>query len=268
MRYIDLENNPPSDNWIARADNLTQQLINANTEEERNQIIDNNQNMWGELKDHLRGLSNNKCWYSESKNDSAHCHIDHFRPKKKAVDENGNDRGGYWWLAFDWSNYRYSAPVENVRKRDYFHVNSNKANSPNDAIEDEDIRFLDPTDIEDPNKLAYTNEGLVTPKSIVQTNRNYIQAEYTIRRMNLNKEEMKDSRKAKYHKTNLLIRQTNRLMNQQGNNFSPARRQKIKAKLKELLNLASSSSEYSSAVKYCLKSSGYDWADNIVQRAA
>ena len=268
MRYIDLENNPPADDWIQRADNLTQQLIDAGSENERNRIIDDNQDIWGELKDHLRGLSGNKCWYSESKNDSAHCHVDHFRPKKRAIDENGDDQGGYWWLAFNWLNYRYSAPVENIRKRDYFQVNANKAKTPNDAIEDEDIRFLDPTDIEDPDKLAYTNEGLVTPKNSDKTNRSYIQAEYTIRRMNLNKQEMKDSRKDKYFKTILLIQQTDRLMLQQARNFSPARKQTLNGKLKELLELASSKSEYSSAVRYCMKSSGLDWLDNIIQRAA
>ena len=268
MRYIDLENSPPPDDWIQRADDLTQQLLEADTNEERTQIIDDNQDIWGELKDHLRGLSNNKCWYSESKNDSAHCHVDHFRPKKKAVDENGDDQGGYWWLVFDWLNYRYSAPVENIRKRDYFHVNSNKANAPEDAIENEDIRFLDPTDIQDPDKLAYTIEGLVTPKSTIKTERNYIQAEYTIRRMNLNKQEMKDTRKDKYFKTSLLIKQVDNLMLQQALNFDPARNQKLNAKMLKLLELASSSSEYSSAVKYCLKSCGHDWADNIVQRAA
>lgn len=224
--------------------------------------------MWTELKDHLRNLSHNKCWYSESKNDSAHCHVDHFRPKGRAIDENGDDKGGYWWLAFEWTNYRYSAPVENIRKRDYFQVNANKANNPADPLEMEDIRFLDPTDIEDPDKLAFTNEGLVTPKSTVETERNYIQAEYTIRRMNLNKLEMAESRKDKYFKTSLLVKQIDKLMLQQVQDFCPARKQKINEKMKVLLELASSNSEYSAAVKYCMKSTGLEWVDNLLLRAA
>ena len=80
MRYIDLENNPPDQDWIERAEAITLQLTQAVDKAARDIIIDANQNMWTELKDHLRALSNNKCWYSESKNDSAHCHIDHFRP--------------------------------------------------------------------------------------------------------------------------------------------------------------------------------------------
>ncbi|MEC3905998.1 hypothetical protein VOI54_03155 [Tamlana sp. 2201CG12-4] len=268
MRYIDLENNPPDQNWIDRADALTLQLTQAADKAARDAIIDANQNMWAELKNHLRGLSLNKCWYSESKNDSAHCHVDHFRPKKEAIDENGDDKGGYWWLAFEWLNYRYSAPVENIRKKAYFHVNANKANTPADSIENEDIRFLDPTEIQDPDKLAYTNEGLVTPKSTVITERNFIQAEYTIRRMNLNKQEMKDTRKDKYSKTILLIKSTDKLVQLQNANICMARKQKIAAQMKELLALASSKSEYSAAVKFCMRSSGLIWVDNLLSRAA
>ncbi len=268
MRYIDLENNPPDQDWIDRADALTLQLTQAADKAARGVIIDDNQNMWTEIKDHFRGLSHNKCWYSESKNDSAHCHIDHFRPKKEAIAEDKKDKGGYWWLAFEWMNYRYSAPAENIRKKAYFHVNSNKANLPTDSIENEDIRFLDPTEIEDPDKLAFTNEGLVTPKSTVNTERNYIQAEYTIRRMNLNKPEMKDSRKDKYANTILLIKSTEKLVQIQNTVFCPARKQKIAGKMKELLALASSKSEYSSAVKFCMRSSGIEWVDNLLLKAA
>ncbi|MTK53758.1 hypothetical protein [Paludibacter sp.] len=268
MRYIDLENNPPPQDWIDRADAITQQLINATTQDDRNAIIDANQGMWTELKDHLRGLSNNKCWYSESKNDSAHCHVDHFRPKKKAIDENGDDKGGYWWLAFDWLNYRYSAPAENVRKNSYFHVNNHKANTPDDSILMEDIRFLDPTDIEDPDKLAFTNEGFVEPRASEKNSRNYIQAEYTIRRMNLNKTEMIDTRKDKFVKTQNLIKATQNLVAQQEKAFCPARKQKIIDNMKLILELASSESEYSAAVKYCMRSAGLAWVNGLLERAA
>lgn len=268
MIFIDLENNPPSDDWIARADALTQQLINAPNKAARDTIIDTNQPMWSELKKHLSDLSHRKCWYSESRDDSAHCHVDHFRPKKKAVNESGDDQGGYWWLAFDWLNYRYSGPAENVRKRDYFHVNSNKALSFLDDIDMEDFRFLDPIDVEDPDKLAFTNEGKVQPKQADENHRDYIRAEYTIRRMNLNKYEIVESRKDKYRKTSNLIKSITKLLQQQRQSFSPARKIKIRSQMKDLLELASPKSEYSASVKYCLRSFGEDWAMNIVSRAA
>ncbi|AXT55388.1 hypothetical protein D1815_06315 [Aquimarina sp. AD1] len=267
MRYINLEDNPPKQDWIERADDITAELLNAK-EEDRQTIIEKNKGLWSELKSHLKDLNHNKCWYSDSKNDSAHCHIDHFRPKGRALDEEGKDKGGYWWLAFEWTNFRYSAPVENIRKRDYFHVNANKANTPNDSLEIEDIRFLDPTEIEDPTKLAFTNEGMVTPKSTIPAERNYIQAEYTIRRMNLNKLEMKETRKDKFFKTSILIKQTNKLVLKQDKNFCIVRKGVIQEKMKQLLALASSTSEYASAVQFCMKSAGLEWVDNILLRAA
>ena len=219
--------------------------------------------MWGELKQHFCNVLQRKCWYSESVNDFAHCHVDHFRPKSKALDEYGNDQGGYWWLAFNWTNYRYSAPAGNVRKKDYFHVNLNKANLPSDALENEDIRFLDPTEPDDPHKLKFNNIGVISPKETNQASRDYIQAEYTIRRMNLNMVGLIEGRKDKYRRAARLIRQVERLLVLQRLSLDMARRQSIKAKQLELIELAGRFSEYSAAVKYCLRESGFDWALNI-----
>ena len=46
MIYIDLENNPPSQDWIDRADIVTQELVDAVDSVLRNQIIDANQPKW------------------------------------------------------------------------------------------------------------------------------------------------------------------------------------------------------------------------------
>ena len=91
MIYIDLENNPPSQDWIDRADIVTQELVDTVDSVLRNQIIDANQPLWYELKNHLSSLNNDKCWYTESINSGAHCHVDHFRPKKEVIDENVKD---------------------------------------------------------------------------------------------------------------------------------------------------------------------------------
>ncbi|MCC6818199.1 MAG: hypothetical protein IT245_04865 [Bacteroidia bacterium] len=263
MIFINIDILEPNQNWLDRADALTAQLLAANTVQDKATIIKNNQNLWGELKQHFSDVLKRKCWYSESINDFAHCHLDHFRPKSRAIDENGKDQGGYWWLAFNWRNFRYAGPAGNVRKRDYFHVNANKANSPADPLENEDIRFLDPTDPDDPAKLKFNNEGIISPKSAIVNSREYIQSEYTIRRMNLNLFGLMEGRKDKYRLTARLIRQIEQLLTLQAITFDLARRQNIKAKQLELLNLADRYSEYSAAVKYCLRESGHEWALNI-----
>jgi uncharacterized protein (TIGR02646 family) len=267
MIYIDIDNLEPDQDWLERADVLTNQLLAATTPAERKQIIEGNENMWGELKQHYCDVLKRKCWYSESINDFAHCHVDHFRPKLKALDENSDDQGGYWWLAFDWTNYRYSGPAGNVRKKDYFHVSANKAMNQNDSLENEDVRFLDPAEPGDPDKLKYNSEGLISPKNENKTTRDFVQAEYTIRRMNLNMEGLVEGRRDKYRRAASLIREIDRLLAQQTIHHDMARQQLLKSKNKELLKLASKFSPYSAAVKYCLKESGLKWAVDIATAA-
>ena len=260
MIYIDIDNYEPEQDWLDRADALTLLLLAAVTPADRTQIIEDNTNMWSEVKQHFCDVRRRKCWYSESINAFAHCHVDHFRPKSRALDENGNDQGGYWWLAFEWTNYRFSAPAGNIRKRDYFQVNVNKAMNQNDSLENEDIRFLDPTDPSDPPKLKFNSEGTISSKNTDVATRDYIQAEYTIRRMNLNMVGLVEGRRDKYRRAALIIRQTENLLQQQAITYDMARHQSIKAKQKELYDLANKNSEYSAAVKYCMKESGLQWA--------
>ena len=263
MIYINIDNLEPDEDWLNRADALTANLLAANAAT-RKQIIDDNEDMWGELKKHYCDFLHRKCWYSEAVNDFAHCHLDHFRPKGKAEDEDSNIQdGGYWWLSFNWKNYRYSGPAGNIRKKHYFHVNVNKALTPNDAIENEDIRFLDPCEPSDPEKLKYNNEGIISPKNEDVTSRDYIQAEYTIRRMNLNMYGLVEGRRDNYRKTARIVRETQNLLALQKAKYDMARHQTIKANQKLLLDLANRYSPFSAAVKYCLKESGLEWAVNI-----
>lgn len=268
MIYIDLENNPPPQNWIDRADALTRRLVVAQDEAERNAIIDGNQGLWNELKAHLMALSYNKCWYTESINAAAHCHVDHFRPKKEVVDEDGVTTSGYWWLAFDWLNYRFAGPSPNIRKKSYFHVVANRAHDYGDVCENEDILFLDPIDINDPDELAYTNEGLVKPKLDDVDSRNFNRVSYSVKRLNLNAATLIDVRKDKYTRATNLIIKINRLLALQSQKFDLSRKHEIGRFTKELWEMCARKSEFSAAVKYCLKSSGLDWANSIVENAA
>lgn len=268
MIYIDLENNPPPQDWIDRADVVTQQLISAPDEATRNSIIDKNQSLWNELKVHLSGLSNNKCWYTESVNAAAHCHVDHFRPKKEVIDENGITSTGYWWLAFDWLNYRFAGPAPNVRKKSYFHVVANRAINYGEVYENEDILFLDPINITDPDEIAFNNDGLAKPKSTDVNSRNFKKVTYSINRLNLNAPTLIDVRKDKFNKATVAIKKINRLLTLQNYNFDISRENEIGHLMKELWIMCARKSEFSATVKYCLKSSGLDWANSIVEKAA
>ena len=133
MIFIDRTGFAPDDAWLQKADRITRELLEAETLEQKHKIIDDNERLWGELKDVLMELSHQKCWYSESKDTFSYYHVDHFRPKKKAIGIDKKDKGGYWWLAFNWTNYRISGAVGNVNKRDKFAVYRSKANEPDEA---------------------------------------------------------------------------------------------------------------------------------------
>lgn len=67
-------------------------------------------NIWSEFKPILIRYFGEKCWYSECSLEGAFGDVDHFRPKNRSTDEQKNIilADGYWWLAYDYFNYRLS----------------------------------------------------------------------------------------------------------------------------------------------------------------
>lgn len=114
---------PPQD-WLDKADALTQQLMNAPDDKARITLAFAHRKLWRDprLLDWLTEIHHRKCWYSEAKESVSSYHVDHFRPKGRAAEINGKVRVGYWWLAFDWNNYRIAGQLLNVKKRDLFPV--------------------------------------------------------------------------------------------------------------------------------------------------
>jgi len=68
---------------------------------------------WRPVKRYLEDASHRKCWYTESKNPGCLNDVEHFRPKAKVTDGNGNVVQWYWFLAFNPSNYRLSSQLSN-----------------------------------------------------------------------------------------------------------------------------------------------------------
>lgn len=261
MIYIDRGNFVPEQSWLIRAGAVTQQLLNEPDTSMRNTIIDQNENLWTELKDFLLSISKEKCWYSEAKDVYNHLHVDHFRPKKIALGKDKKDHGGYWWLAFNWLNYRVCGGAGNVRKKDKFAVYSNKANQPTASIEDENIYFLDPTEEEDVLKITFNSSGEITP--ITKKGWDFKRADYTIESLNLNFKKLKEARKALWVKCFTLIKETQELMTQNNETPSANRRGQIKEKIKRLKELVQENAPFSATAKSCLNSTGLDWTLKI-----
>lgn len=200
MRWIDFEGRKPTDalpgwvaweehawqKWLTKSGRLLEQMRVLNDEAEqlkstdevaaatkidaRNKIITDNGSHWGKLKPWLLALSHGKCWFSETKDNFSHYEIEHFRPKKEAKDDENPDengkaviRDGYWWLAFDYTNFRICGNVGNRKKGGWFPL---KAGSPcsrfSSQCEESEIPYLlDPTDPSDIDLIAFDDEGKV-----------------------------------------------------------------------------------------------------------
>lgn len=175
MRYIDISSITLPDGWKEKADSLIKQLEKIESEFDRNNIIDKNQ-IWKELFIPLHNLSNGKCWYSEALDVMS----DRDIPKGNAKNIDGIPRGdedGYWWLCYDYENYRFSSQYSNEPRRDkfnttkgtggkwfYFPLFENSIVAKSKArCKDEEIMLLDPCDEDDPALLTFDSKGKAMP---------------------------------------------------------------------------------------------------------
>lgn len=164
MRHINFPNGrkPPQPEWLAKAKALTDRLKAAGSKAERDRIIDENSSVWTEIKEWLSTFSDGKCWFSEARETYSHYQVEHFRPKKEAREP---DRDGYWWLSFDYRNYRLCGGVGNAKKGSYFPLRegTNPALCKDDNCDDEAPLLIDPTVLKDVMLITFTEGGKAEP---------------------------------------------------------------------------------------------------------
>lgn len=266
MIYINNKAIPPSAKWLKKAEELTDELKAAATDSDRKLIIDKNRRVWKLLKETLKTISYGKCWYSEAREIYSHYHVDHFRPKIKALDIENKDQGGYWWLAFDWENYRLMGSVGNSKKGDYFPVKSHKAKIPTDPIADELFYFLDPIDKDDVKLLNFDEEGKAIPAADkTEAPWSYERADETITWYDLNFNDLKEERRRIWKETALKIIETQKLLKEYENLPSISLKEKISAKFEFFREKIAPCTELSSTIRCCLRSSGNGWAIRLIE---
>ncbi|HCU0667160.1 TPA: hypothetical protein OUF41_003319 [Enterobacter hormaechei] len=183
MIWIDLEHKRPTDTnipnwvpwtqarwdaWLAKSAQLVAALAALDAEGERNErnaLIDANSAHWGVLKEWLLALSAGKCWFSEVRELYSHYDVEHFRPKKEAKALDASLRDGYWWLAFDYMNFRVCGNVGNRKKGGWFPLKDGSLCSTySEPCEESETRYLlDPIDDDDVALIAFDEEGKVIP---------------------------------------------------------------------------------------------------------
>ena len=135
MRRVRINGTPPAD-WLADAQEYTDELNAATGKKERDLIIKKYESLWTDdrIRDWLLAQFSNKCWYTEAKESISPIHVDHYRPKGRLrVDYADEGVEGYWWLAFDWNNYRIAGWLINSKKNDVFPILHGSRALPGDA---------------------------------------------------------------------------------------------------------------------------------------
>lgn len=118
MRYIDLSiiktTDPDVVTWFNEAKSHFCELGKLTTHDNRKKYLTKH-NIWSKFKPILIRYYGEKCWYSECSLEGSFDDVDHFRPKGKSTDDKNNIilSDGYWWLAYDYLNYRLSCEKSN-----------------------------------------------------------------------------------------------------------------------------------------------------------
>lgn len=186
MRLIDFdlsEINLP-ENWQQNVDTLKAQIEAQDDSSSRSELINANQELWRLIKPELAKKSYYKCWYTDSPQQGTDVDVDHYRPKNRIAElRNRNPpHTGYWWLAFDIRNYRYSCIIANRRrtdvetsltggKADFFPIfnENSRAWSPSQDYEEEQPILLDPCKIADVRLLDFKEDGEAMPRESAES---------------------------------------------------------------------------------------------------
>lgn len=179
MRFVFVAHPPhlPA-RWIKIYEGRASALAALATHKERAEYF-RKHGSWKVLKSWLIEKSYGKCWYCEAKLERAAFDVDHFRPKLGITVDGAKMPGdsGYYWIAYEWWNFRLSCPRCNRPEKDSDGITYGKANefplqdeakrccNPGMLIEDESPKLLDPCDKNDWKLLAYGIDGETKPVS-------------------------------------------------------------------------------------------------------
>jgi len=269
MRHIPFARREPSDAWKVKAGELLARLNQAPDRDTRNAIIDANSSVWGELKDWLLEISHQKCWFSEAKDCFSHWHVEHFRPKKSAKDADGTEHDGYWWLAFDLTNFRICGSVGNTKKGTFFPLRPMCARiGPQGDIRLEDPQLLDPADADDPGLLSFDFEGNAIVAPGVTDEWETARVLYSIEKLKLDFGPLADKRKTVWAECWARILEYLRELHlYHADKQNPVARASYKQAASSLRSMIREESELSSVARACIYASGDQRVISVLQTA-
>jgi uncharacterized protein (TIGR02646 family) len=176
VRFIHRDPSRVPADWLVEAVKAAVD-VDAVGEADRGKAIDERDHVWQTAKRWLSDMSSEKCWYCESRQERSDNAVDHYRPKAGVYER--SDHPGYWWLAFDWQNYRFCCTFCNSRrhsrhgtsggKRTHFPIRDEtlRVFDPNGNLADEQALLLDPAVVGDPEHLWFQLDGTLAPSAHV-----------------------------------------------------------------------------------------------------
>ncbi|MNQ52685.1 hypothetical protein D3C85_667100 [compost metagenome] len=272
MRYININDIELPEGWEETVVALNVRLNNAQSLEERKTIIKENQ-IWKNLFIPLHNLSNGKCWYSEALEVMSDRDVDHFRPKGKArnIDKIPRaDEEGYWWLAFDYENFRFSSQYSNQIRKDkfakkkaaggkgvFFPLFENSIVAKTKVrCQDEEIMLLDPCDEDDPSLITFDSTGAAIPnvKALLDDN-DRIRVETSIKLYHLDHGPLVDLREKLWARCQRKIDEIRAISNDPAgvSNFGKNR---VRFLRQEIRSITERSEEFSAVAIACCEENG------------
>lgn len=213
MRYVDPSKIKIPKAWIDKAAKLQKELVAIPLLKAKLDHIDKNQ-IWQDttLFKALSDVMDGKCWYSEAKDLMSDRDVDHFRPKKKAKNKDNAERDGYWFLAYDWENYRFSSIYSNRLRKDkhtsediafgkgiYFPLkNGTNAATTKRKLADERPYLIDPTIKVDAALVSFNSFGKVIPSVPKSFTWEVERVNASVEYYHLNHSPLKNARKTKW----------------------------------------------------------------------
>jgi hypothetical protein len=281
MRHISDDELALPAGWAEEAAAAHQAVCGAPAAEKR-QVIKDHSDSWRKTRATLAKLSDGKCWYCETKEPRSDRVIDHFRPKNSVAER--NDHPGYWWLAFDVDNYRYSCTFCNSLRRseleepsggkaDHFPIwdEARRSFGPEDPVEDELPCLLDPKKKADTLLLTFGEDGRAVPTySKEQHSVSFQRADTSIKLYHLNHPEIGEARLVLCNEVKELVREGDRAFARQEENPAAALvgTESFESVVRRIRAMIDKKAEYSRAARAKLR--GYrtiPWVESILEDA-
>jgi uncharacterized protein (TIGR02646 family) len=276
MRFIDIDDWSPPSAWLKKSEESSAAVM-ALPADRRAAAINQRRKVWKELKDVLKSLSNNKCWYCETIEHRSDTAVDHYRPKNRVLECPSHP--GYWWLAFDWSNFRFSCQYCNEFRTDTstgtrrgkgttFPLldETKRVFSPGDLSSEEPV-LLDPTNLSDVSLLSFDLDGTAMPTYREESFPIlFKRADVSIRTYNLNHTDTKERRQVQVcNKIKLMVKRGDKYFPSLANGDQLAK-SVFSDLARDFKKLISETEEYSAAARAVLRTyRDKDWLVAVLQ---